>query len=68
MPPLKLLFHCQPQEMLMISKSGVYALLIFNYARGNRLQRSWLTYEVVSKLRGKCLTQTEERPPLSMLD
>lgn len=30
---LKLLFHGQPEEMLMISESGAYALLVYHYTR-----------------------------------
>lgn len=65
---LKLLFHGQPEEMLMISESGAYALLVYHYTPGNRLLRSWLTHEVVPTLRDAGQPRTVERPLLSMLD
>lgn len=65
---IKLLFHGQPEEMLMISESGAYALLVYHYTPGNRLLRSWLTHEVVPTLRDERQPRTVERPLLSMLD
>ncbi|WP_122562113.1 BRO family protein [Pseudomonas orientalis] len=65
---LKLLFHGQPEETLMVSESGAYALLIYHYAPENRLLRSWLTHEVVPTLRDERQPRTVERPLLSMLD
>ncbi|MEX5560141.1 Bro-N domain-containing protein [Pseudomonas rhodesiae] len=65
---LKLLFHGQPEELLMISESGAYALLVYHYAPENRLLRSWLTHEVVPTLRDELQPRTVERPLLSMLD
>jgi prophage antirepressor-like protein len=65
---LKLLFHGQPEEMLMISESGAYALLIYHYAPENRRLRSWLTHEVVPTLRDERQPRTVERPLLSLLD
>ncbi len=65
---VKLLFHGQPEEMLMISESGAYALLVYHYTPGNRLLRSWLTHEVVPTLRDAGQPRTVERPLLSMLD
>lgn len=65
---VNLLFHGQPEKMLMISESGAYALLVYHYAPGNRLLRSWLTHEVVPTLRDERQPRTVERPLLSMLD
>lgn len=65
---ITLLFHGQPEEMLMISESGAYALLVYHYTPGNRLLRSWLTHEVVPTLRDERQSLTVERPLLSMLD
>ncbi|UVH53523.1 Bro-N domain-containing protein [Pseudomonas sp. CBSPBW29] len=65
---ITLLFHGQPEEMLMISESGAYALLVYHYTPGNRLLRGWLTHEVVPTLRDERQSQTVERPLLSMLD
>ncbi|NVZ85054.1 Bro-N domain-containing protein [Pseudomonas yamanorum] len=65
---LRLLFHGQPEEMLMISESGAYALLVYHYAPENRLLRGWLTHEVIPTLRDERQPRTMERPLLSMLD
>ncbi len=65
---VNLLFHGQPEEMLMISESGAYALLVYHYTPGNRLLRSWLTHEVVPTLRDERQPRSVERPLLSMLD
>lgn len=65
---INLLFHGQPEEMLMISESGAYALLVYHYTPGNRLLRRWLTHEVVPMLRDERQPRTMERPLLSMLD
>ncbi len=65
---VELLFHGQPEEMLMISESGAYALLVYHYVPGNRLLRSWLTHEVVPALRDQRQLRAVERPLLSMLD
>lgn len=65
---LTLLFHGQPSEMLMISESGAYALLVYHYTPSNRLLRSWLTHEVVPTLRDERQPCTVERPLLSMLN
>ena len=61
---LKLLFHGQAEEMLMISESGAYALLVYHYAPENRLLRNWLTHEVVPTLRDERQPRTVERPLL----
>lgn len=65
---VKLLFQGQLKEMLMISESGAYALLIYHYVPGNRLLRRWLTHEVIPSLRDQRHPRTMERPLLSMLD
>jgi prophage antirepressor-like protein len=65
---LRLLFHGQPEEMLMISESGAYALLVYHYAPENRLLRGWLTHEVIPTLRDERQPRTVKRPLLSMLD
>jgi prophage antirepressor-like protein len=39
------------QEFLMLSESGVYAMLVYHYSPENRHLRRWLTHEVVPMLR-----------------
>ncbi|MBX9405301.1 Bro-N domain-containing protein [Pseudomonas baetica] len=38
------------QETLMLSESGVYAMLVYHYSPENRHLRRWLTHEVVPML------------------
>ncbi|MDO7900153.1 BRO-N domain-containing protein [Pseudomonas citrulli] len=61
-------YHGQPEKRLMLSESGVYALLIYHYAPGNRLLREWLTHQVVPALRDAQASSDTERPMLSILD
>jgi prophage antirepressor-like protein len=56
------------KECLMVSESGVYALLIYHYCPEYRLLREWLTHLVVPALRDARPSQTVERPTLSVLD
>ncbi|WP_240995271.1 MULTISPECIES: Bro-N domain-containing protein [Pseudomonas] len=65
---LRLLYHGQPEEMLMISESGAYALLVYHYAPENRRLRNWLTHEVIPTLRDEHQPRAVEQPLLSMLD
>lgn len=61
-------FHGQPEKMLMLSESGVYALLVYHYSPGHRLLREWLTHQVVPTLRDARQSRTADRPMLSLLD
>jgi prophage antirepressor-like protein len=56
------------KERLMVSESGVYALLIYHYCPENRQLREWLTHQVVPALRDARLSRMVERPVLSVLD
>ena len=58
----------QPEKQLMLSESGVYALLVYHYVPGNRLLREWLTNEVVTTLRDASYSGDSNRPTLSLLD
>ncbi|WP_283188919.1 Bro-N domain-containing protein [Pseudomonas sp. PMCC200344] len=60
--------HNVAEERLMVSESGVYALLVYHYCPENRLLREWLTHQVVPALRDARSSRTVERPTLSMLD
>jgi prophage antirepressor-like protein len=40
-----------PHETLMLSESGVYAILVYHYCPENRHLRRWLTHHVVPMLR-----------------
>lgn len=65
---LDICYHGQPENMLMISESGVYALLVYHYSPGHRLLREWLTHQVVPTLRDKHQPRPTDRPMLSLLD
>jgi prophage antirepressor-like protein len=58
----------QPEKQLMLSESGVYALLVYHYVPGNRLLRAWLTHQVVAALRDAEPSVNPDRPMLSLLD
>ena len=60
-------YYGQPEERLMLSESGAYALLVYHYAPGNRLLREWLTHQVVPVLRDAARTKNADRPMLSLL-
>ncbi len=57
-----------PERQLMLSESGVYALLVYHYVPGNRLLREWLTHQVVPALRDAMQSENSDRPMLSLLD
>lgn len=59
--------HGAAEERLMLSESGVYALLIYHYCPEYRSLREWLTHQVVPALRDARMTRVE-RPTLSVLD
>ena len=58
----------QTEKQLMLSESGVYALLVYHYVPGNRLLREWLTHQVVPALRDAEQSENSDRPMLSLLD
>ncbi|MHC8403750.1 BRO-N domain-containing protein [Pseudomonas sp. TMB3-21] len=60
--------HGTVEERLMISESGVYALLVYHYCPEYRLLREWLTHLVVPALRDARPSRSIERPTLSVLD
>ncbi|MCE6980373.1 phage antirepressor protein [Pseudomonas frederiksbergensis] len=60
--------HGAAEERLMVSESGVYALLIYHYCPEYRLLREWLTHQVVPALRDARPSRAVERPTLSVLD
>jgi prophage antirepressor-like protein len=60
-------YYRQPEKQLMLSESGVYALLVYHYVPGNRLLREWLTHQVVPSLRDAESPKNPDRPRLSLL-
>ncbi|MHA6578449.1 BRO-N domain-containing protein [Pseudomonas yamanorum] len=63
-----LLHHGAVERILLISESGIYALLIYHYCPEYRSLREWLTHDVVPVLRDTQVTNRCERPVLSLLD
>jgi prophage antirepressor-like protein len=64
----KILIHDRIENALLISESGVYALLVYHYCPEYRGLREWLTHEVVPTLRDAQHSGTTERPQLSLLN
>lgn len=55
-------------ESLVVSESGVYALLVHHFIPENRNLRQWLSHEVVPMLRNKQTASPENLPSLSSLN
>lgn len=64
----KTLIHNQIENTLLISESGVYALLVYHYCPEYRALREWLTHQVIPTLRDTQYPTTSERPQLSLLN
>ncbi len=59
--------HGVMQEELMLSESGLYAMLIHHYHPENRSLRHWITNDVVQALRDAQLPLANHSPNLSLL-
>ncbi|PMZ77892.1 BRO-N domain-containing protein [Pseudomonas sp. FW305-70] len=64
----KTLIHGHIENTLLISESGVYAMLVYHYCPEYRALREWLTHEVVPALRDAQHPTTTEHPQLSLLN
>ncbi|MBP5969568.1 MULTISPECIES: BRO-N domain-containing protein [Pseudomonas] len=64
----KTLIHNQIENTLLISESGIYALLVYHYCPEYRALREWLTHQVIPTLRDTQHPTTSERPQLSLLN
>lgn len=64
----RMLIHGSIENTLLISESGVYALLVYHYCPEYRGLREWLTHDVVPALRDAQQPATSERPVLSLLN
>lgn len=65
---LRILVHGTLENTLLISESGVYALLVYHYCPEYRGLREWLTHDVVPALRDAQQPTATERPILSLLN
>ncbi|UZE29875.1 BRO-N domain-containing protein [Pseudomonas asplenii] len=57
-----------PEEHLMISESGVYAMLVYHYLPENRHLRHWLTHQVLPMLRDQPQPARTQAPSLGVLE
>ncbi|WP_082555744.1 BRO-N domain-containing protein [Pseudomonas sp. Root329] len=64
----QMLIHGDIENTLLISESGVYALLVYHYCPEYRGLREWLTHDVVPALRDAQQPTSTERPILSLLN
>ncbi|RON40705.1 Bro-N domain-containing protein [Pseudomonas brassicacearum] len=64
----RVVIHGNIENTLLISESGVYALLVYHYCPEYRGLREWLTHDVVPALRDALQPATSERPVLSLLN
>ncbi|MHC8384738.1 BRO-N domain-containing protein [Pseudomonas sp. LB3P14] len=64
----RVLIHGTIENTLLISESGVYALLVYHYCPEYRGLREWLTHDVVPALRDAQQPPSSERPILSLLN
>jgi prophage antirepressor-like protein len=64
----KTLTYGRIENTLLISESGVYAMLVYHYCPEYRALREWLTHEVAPALRDAQHPTTIERPLLSLLN
>lgn len=58
----------EAQEMLMLSESGVYALLVYHLTAANRGLREWFDHHVVPALRDRHEYGRVQRPTLGVLE
>ena len=58
----------EPREMLMLSESGVYAMLVYHYCPENRHLRRWLTHHVVPMLRDGAGAASNQTPSLRLME
>jgi Prophage antirepressor len=64
----RVVIHGSIENTLLISESGVYALLVYHYCPEYRALREWLTHDVVPALRDAQQPTSTERPILSLLN
>lgn len=64
----KVLHHGAVEQTLLISESGIYALLVYHYCPEYRSLREWVTHNVIPALRDAQVTNQCEHPVLSLLD
>jgi prophage antirepressor-like protein len=56
------------QETLMLSESGVYAMLVYHYCPENRHLRRWLTHDVVPMLREDTGSISNQAPHMRAME
>lgn len=58
----------EAQETLMLSESGVYAMLVYHYCPENRHLRRWLTHHVVPMLREEAGAVSTQAPHMRAME
>ena len=58
----------EAQETLMLSESGVYAMLVYHYCPENRHLRRWLTHHVVPMLREEAGPVSTQAPHMRAME
>ncbi|MNI69931.1 hypothetical protein D3C73_1257090 [compost metagenome] len=58
----------ESKETLMLSESGVYAMLVYHYCPENRHLRRWLTHHVVPMLREEAGAVSHQVPRLRSME
>lgn len=56
------------EETLMLSESGVYAMLVYHYCPENRHLRRWLTHDVVPMLREEVGSISNQAPHMRAME
>jgi len=59
--------HGEIKQTLMVSESGMYALMVYHHIPENRNLREWFTHEVIPALRSTSTSVHEQGPTLSSL-
>lgn len=62
-----LTYHGEAKKTLMVSESGMYALMVYHHIPENRNLRLWLTHEVIPALRSASTTSLGQGPSFSAL-
>lgn len=60
--------HGEERDTLLVSESGLYALLVYHYYPENRRLRRWITLQVVPALLHAEVEINAEKPSLSILE
>lgn len=60
--------HAEWEKCLLVSESGMFALLVHHYVPENRTLRQWMTHQVLPELHQQQHAAHDDRPSLSRLN